>query len=133
MGGFISTINDKGLCVTFFNQVYGRVTKKSLVSELGVDDHYKQYSIGDVVNCRVVKIRKHEITKHNTKRRYDYENDYNENDDDDTEDEEDSASKPRYFWQLALSLRINSADGENSDAEDGEGNEEATTEEFSPE
>jgi len=56
--GFISKIDDKGLCVTFCNRVYGKVTARSLAAELGVQDHRADYHVGDVVQCRVINCKK---------------------------------------------------------------------------
>lgn len=55
--GFITQVSDRGLSVTFFNGVYGRVTARSLQRELGVDDIRENYNVGDVVTCRVVHIK----------------------------------------------------------------------------
>lgn len=56
--GFVSKIDDKGLCVTFCNRVYGKVTARSLAAELGVEDHRADYHLGDVVQCRVIICKK---------------------------------------------------------------------------
>eukprot|EP00580_Thalassiosira_gravida_P017224 CAMPEP_0201661930 /NCGR_PEP_ID=MMETSP0494-20130426/4161_1 /ASSEMBLY_ACC=CAM_ASM_000839 /TAXON_ID=420259 /ORGANISM="Thalassiosira gravida, Strain GMp14c1" /LENGTH=2158 /DNA_ID=CAMNT_0048140171 /DNA_START=165 /DNA_END=6644 /DNA_ORIENTATION=+ len=52
--GFISKVEDTGLIVTFYNNVYGRVSSRSLAAELGVEDVKMNYSVGDVVLARVV-------------------------------------------------------------------------------
>eukprot|EP00581_Thalassiosira_minuscula_P030960 CAMPEP_0183784830 /NCGR_PEP_ID=MMETSP0739-20130205/66191_1 /TAXON_ID=385413 /ORGANISM="Thalassiosira miniscula, Strain CCMP1093" /LENGTH=2127 /DNA_ID=CAMNT_0026028819 /DNA_START=64 /DNA_END=6447 /DNA_ORIENTATION=- len=52
--GFISKLDDTGLTVTFYNNVHGRVTSRSLAAELGVEDVKLNYSVGDVVVARVV-------------------------------------------------------------------------------
>ena len=61
--GFISKIDDKGLCVTFCNRVYGKVTARSLAAELGVQDHRADYHVGDVVQCRIINCKKRSNSK----------------------------------------------------------------------
>jgi ribosomal protein S1 len=56
--GFISKVDDRGLYVTFYNQVYGKVTARSLAAELGVENHRNDYNVGDVVQCRVINCKK---------------------------------------------------------------------------
>jgi len=52
--GFISKVDDTGLTVTFYNNVHGRVSSRSLAAELGVEDPKLNYNVGDVVAARVV-------------------------------------------------------------------------------
>ena len=52
--GFVSKVDANGLNVTFYNNVYGRVTSRSLAAELGVEDPTLNYNVGDVVLARVV-------------------------------------------------------------------------------
>jgi len=52
--GFVSKVDGTGLTVTFYNNVYGRVTSRSLAAELGVEDPKMNYTVGDVVLARVV-------------------------------------------------------------------------------
>ena len=61
--GFISKIDDKGLCVTFCNRVYGKVTARSLAAELGVENHRADYHVGDVVQCRVINCKKRQHSR----------------------------------------------------------------------
>jgi ribosomal protein S1 len=61
--GFISKIDDKGLCVTFCNRVYGKVTARSLAAELGVENHHADYHVGDVVQCRVINCKKRQQSR----------------------------------------------------------------------
>ncbi len=52
--GFLSKVDDTGLTVTFYNNVHGRVTSRSLASELGVEDPKQNYNVGDAIAARVV-------------------------------------------------------------------------------
>lgn len=52
--GFISRVDENGITVTFYNNVHGRVSSRSLAAELGVEDPRTNYTIGDVVAARVV-------------------------------------------------------------------------------
>eukprot|EP00977_Amphora_coffeiformis_P014211 scaffold3937_cov184-Amphora_coffeaeformis.AAC.2 len=83
--GFVSKIDARGISVTFFNGksgvdfwtdkrrscgfdivshflsgVFGRVTKRSLRDEMGLSSASDQYSVGDVVSCQVVQVKKKE-------------------------------------------------------------------------
>jgi ribosomal protein S1 len=89
--GFISKVDDRGLSVTFFGGVYGRVTARSLVAELGVEDHKENYNAGDVVQCRIVNIKKRKSRNLGQ-------------DDMDVDEADDS----RAYWELTLSLGAHS-------------------------
>ena len=52
--GFISKVEDASLILTFYNNVYGRVSLRSLAAELGVGDVKMNYSVWDVLLARVV-------------------------------------------------------------------------------
>jgi ribosomal protein S1 len=52
--GFLSKVDDAGLTITFYNNVHGRVTSRSLASELGVEDPRQNYNVGDAIVARVV-------------------------------------------------------------------------------
>ncbi|KAL9187437.1 hypothetical protein ACHAXT_001540 [Thalassiosira profunda] len=52
--GYISKVDANGLTVTFCNNVHGRVSSRSLARELGVEDCWVNYSVGDVVLARAV-------------------------------------------------------------------------------
>lgn len=52
--GFISRVDENGITITFYNNVHGRVSSRSLASELGVEDPRTNYTMGDVVSARVV-------------------------------------------------------------------------------
>jgi len=88
--GFISKVDDTGLTVTFYNNVHGRVSSRSLASELGVEDPKLNYNVGDVVAARVV----------DCVRRRDRRAMTNANEDDD-----DDAEENAYYYQLKLSLK----------------------------
>lgn len=99
--GFVSKIDDRGMFVTFFNKVYGRVTARSLALELGIDNHRENYKEGDVVKCRFANIKK---VRRGRGRRQSLE----ESGDEGSSDEDGSHN---YFWELTLSLRLHAADG----------------------
>ncbi|KAL7495613.1 hypothetical protein ACHAWT_009608 [Skeletonema menzelii] len=52
--GFLSKVDDTGLTVTFYNNVHGRVTSRSLAAELGVEDPRQNYNVGDAIVARVL-------------------------------------------------------------------------------
>jgi exosome complex RNA-binding protein Csl4 len=56
--GFIFRVDERSVFVSFCNRVYGRVTAKSLTTDLAIEDHTETYHVGDVVKCRVVKMKK---------------------------------------------------------------------------
>jgi hypothetical protein len=113
--GFVSRVDDQGLYITFCNRVYGKVTARSLAAELGVEDHRENYSVGDVVTSRVVKL-KHVIRKGSTI----------EDDDDEMDvDDENNAvltqsSSDRKYWELTLSLKTHKDEDENDKMEEEE-------------
>jgi len=92
--GYITRVDDRGLFVTFFNRVFGRVPAKSLSLELGIDNIRENYQVGDVVHCRIANKRRVRRGKRQHK-----EDESDEASDDDDED--------AYFWELMLSLRVN--------------------------
>lgn len=88
--GFLSKVDDSGLTVTFYNNVHGRVSSRSLAAELGVEDPKVNYSVGDVVAARVVdcvRRRNRHVTSHNNI------------------DENDNAKIDMYYYHLNLSLK----------------------------
>mmetsp|Transcript_31818 Transcript_31818/g.36201 ORF Transcript_31818/g.36201 Transcript_31818/m.36201 type:complete len:1887 (+) Transcript_31818:1355-7015(+) len=94
--GFVSKIDEKSLYVTFFNKIYGRVTARSLAAELGVEDHQSDYSLGDIVKCRVISCRKRVEKNLDT---------YIDMDAQDVEYD----MKKLGFWDLNLSLQVDRA------------------------
>eukprot|EP00934_Nitzschia_sp_Nitz4_P003539 Nitzschia sp. Nitz4//scaffold29_size155292//140902//147146//NITZ4_002690-RA/size155292-augustus-gene-0.216-mRNA-1//1//CDS//3329546544//3529//frame0 len=94
--GFVSKLDDRALFVTFCNKVYGKVTAKSLASELGIENHKANYKVGDVVKCRVVKISE-KIPSVGL-------DDEEMDDDDETDDIETKKAKP--YYQVLLSLSV---------------------------
>jgi rRNA biogenesis protein RRP5 len=56
--GFISKVSKNGLAVTFYNGVFGSVSARSLVDELGVEDPSLDYKVGDVIKVRVKECSK---------------------------------------------------------------------------
>ncbi len=88
--GFISKVDDSGLIVTFYNNVHGRVSSRSLAAELGVEDPKVNYSVGDVVAARVVdcvRRRKRHMASDNNN------------------DEDENVNNDTYYYHLNLSLK----------------------------
>ena len=101
--GFVSKIDDTGLSVTFLNGVYGRVTARSLSTELGVENISENYQVGDVVDCRVTNIKKRIKKQHNAY------------DDDDMQDGDEEEEHLHCYWELTLSLSLKSdPDGQSA-------------------
>ena len=63
--GFVSSIDDRGLVVTFFNGVYGRVPARSLKLGLGIESHRDSYRVGDVVSGLISSLKNVGSTGHN--------------------------------------------------------------------
>ncbi len=91
--GFVSKLDDRAIYVTFCNRVYGKVTAKSLASELGIENHKENYQIGDVLTCRVVKVSKSNRRQAAV-------------DDEEDVEMEDTDSSTKSFYQVLLSLKI---------------------------
>ena len=51
--GFVSSVSKKGIAVTFYNNVFGRISARKLAEEVGVEDPTVDYKVGDVVKVRV--------------------------------------------------------------------------------
>jgi hypothetical protein len=107
--GYISKIDDAGLCVTFFDGVFGRVPVRSLVIELGVENHRDNYCRGDVVQCRIVNVKKRRPTKNR--------HSWKLNEDDEMDIDASQDGPQHYYRELTLSLRL---DGPKSELVDGE-------------
>jgi ribosomal protein S1 len=107
--GFISRIDDDCLYVTFCNKVYGRVTARSLATELGVEDHKGNFTVGDVVTCRVVALKRVYSKGRHAPVSRDAEMDENGDDDEDRPTSHKSAS--REYWELTVSLKAAAMDG----------------------
>lgn len=89
--GFVSKVDDSGLTVTFYNNVHGRVSSRSLAAELGVEDPKVNYSVGDVVAARVVDC----IRRRNRHASTSYHN----------HDENENEKIDMYYYHLNLSLK----------------------------
>jgi ribosomal protein S1 len=63
--GFVSKVDEQGLMVTFFDGVHGRLTARSLSSDAGVENHKQDYSVGDVLECRVTNVKRKSKRKSN--------------------------------------------------------------------
>jgi len=115
--GFVSRVDDEGLCVTFCNKVYGKVNSRTLAAELGVEDHRENYSVGDVVTCRVVKLKQ-------LFQRSSAVDEMDVNSDDDEEDENEvhqiKSLGRREHWELTLSLNVHKDENEEYTQEEGE-------------
>lgn len=90
--GCISKIDERAMYITFYNRVYGRVTARSLAAELGVENIRENYSLGDVVTCRVISCRRRvgKNVRHYA----------------DEEMEHVPGSKRGGYWDLNLSLNL---------------------------
>jgi ribosomal protein S1 len=95
--GFVSKVDKKAMYVTFCNRVYGVVTARSLAAELGMENIQDNYAIGDVVTCRIVKLKKR------TPRRSSLSNASDEEDN-------DADDGTRAYWEVTLSLKVDSDD-----------------------
>lgn len=51
--GFISSVTKKGIAITFYNNVFGRISARKLAEEVGIEDPLLDYKVGDVVKVRV--------------------------------------------------------------------------------
>jgi ribosomal protein S1 len=91
--GFVSKVDDKALFVTFCDRVYGKITARSLVKDVGIEDHTANFHVGDIVTCRVVNIKK---------RRRNQKEDESDSEDDDVDI---PSSKPFYEVNLALAVQ----------------------------
>lgn len=107
--GFISNIDDRGLSVTFFNKVYGRVTARSLALELGMNDHKENYKMGDVVQCRIAHVKK---IRRGRRQKFNPESDNEEE-----ESDHDESNDHLYYKLLTLSLRVTGSGGAEYDGE----------------
>ncbi|KAL7554857.1 hypothetical protein ACHAWF_018571 [Thalassiosira exigua] len=104
--GFITKVDDMGLTVTFYNNVHGRVSSRSLARELGVEDVRTNYGLGDAVLARVVGCER----RRNRNVR--------------AEDDEEA----QYYYRLTLSLKTvveeekkeSDREGRHSTVEDGD-------------
>ena len=56
--GFISSVTKKGIAVTFYNNVYGKVSARKLAEEVGVEDPTIDYKVGDVIKVRIQQCTK---------------------------------------------------------------------------
>lgn len=103
----ISALGAHFISVVFLG-VFGRVTKRSLRNEMGLDSASDQYSIGDVVSCQVVQVKK------KWKRR---QHGIYPDDTDAIEDEGKGEQRP--YYEITLSLR-ESAERSNSKEQEAE-------------
>jgi ribosomal protein S1 len=53
--GYVSKCVSDGIMVSFYNNIYGWCSAKSLQRDLGVEDVTESYKLGDVVKCRIIK------------------------------------------------------------------------------
>ena len=115
--GFVSRVDDQGLCITFCNRVYGKVTARSLAAELGVEDHRENYNVGDVVTSRVVKLK--EVIRKGLTSDVD-EDDYEDEMDVDEDGKEFDTRSRRKHWELTLSLKVHKDEDEGDNVEEEE-------------
>ena len=53
--GLISRVSKVGLSITFYNNVFVRVSAHRLAEDLGVEDPTIDYKMGDVIKARVLQ------------------------------------------------------------------------------
>lgn len=51
--GYISRVSKQGIAITFYNNVFGRISARKLAEEMGVEDPTVDYNVGDVVKVKV--------------------------------------------------------------------------------
>ena len=85
--GFISRVTKTGIAITFYNNVYGRISSRKLAEEVGIEDPTVDYKVGDAI-----KVRVQQCTKRNSSH----------------EDDEEGS----YFLDLSLDLTGSSKSGE---------------------
>ncbi len=56
--GFISRVSKQGIAITFYNNVFGRISARKLAEEMGVEDPTVDYKVGDVVEVKVRRCTK---------------------------------------------------------------------------
>lgn len=56
--GFVTSATKKGIIVTFYNNVHGRISARQLAEEMGVEDPTIDYKIGDVLKVRILESAK---------------------------------------------------------------------------
>jgi predicted RNA-binding protein with RPS1 domain len=114
--GFISKIDDQGLYVTFCNKVYGKVTARSLAVDLGVENHKENYSVGDVVTCRVVKLKR--VCQNGRRFSSIDDNEMDGEDENETQIDGSPRRSPRLeYWELTLSLKVQMENGDENTVE----------------
>lgn len=80
--GFISRVSKQGIAITFYSNVFGRISARKLADELGVEDPTVDFSVGDVMKVKIRRCFKKGNDSH-----------------DEEEDHEDS-----YMLDLSLNL-----------------------------
>ena len=106
--GFVSKVDDKALYVTFCDRVYGKITARSLVKDLGIEDHKSNFQVGDIVTCRVVTVKK--------RRRHQKEDESDSEDED--MDTDISSRKP--FYEVNLAMAVQGVDEEQDEFDEPE-------------
>lgn len=94
--GFISRVTKEGIAITFYNNVFGRISARKLAEELGVEDPTMDYNLGDVVKVKISRCFKRT----------------NNSENDEEEDHDDS-------YILNLSLNLHSDDNTTASSNEG--------------
>ncbi len=68
--GFISRVSKKGVSVTFYGNVFGRISSRKMAEEVGVEDPTVDYKIGDTLKVRVQQCMKREAVYDDDKDSY---------------------------------------------------------------
>jgi len=51
--GFISRVSKQGIAITFYNNVFGRISARKLAEEMGVENPIVDFKVGDIVKVKV--------------------------------------------------------------------------------
>ncbi len=58
--GFISRVSKQGIAITFYNNVFGRISARKLAEEMGVENPNDDYKVGDVIKAKIRRCFKKE-------------------------------------------------------------------------
>jgi len=58
--GYISRVSKQGIAITFYNNVFGRISARKLAEEMGVENPNDDYKVGDVIKAKISRCFKKE-------------------------------------------------------------------------
>ncbi|KAL3938362.1 MAG: hypothetical protein SGBAC_006712 [Bacillariaceae sp.] len=102
--GFVSKVAEKSMYVTFFNKVYGVVTARSLATEMGMESIEGNYTIGDIVTCRIAKLKKRASRRKSSA--------FGQ------EADSDEEGGQRAYWEVTLSVKVETDEGMHGDEQE---------------